>query len=185
MTRAARLDFTFDVHRLQAEIAVAAADGWERHFNPQVYAGDWSGVALRSNSPHILKLFVDPRDTPYYDTDVFPPYMRECLGRLPCPVGAARLMKLGPGAVIHEHRDDGISIAHAEARLHIPIQTNEQTEFIVDGVPICMQPGECWYVNVNLPHRVANRGETERIHLVVDARVTPELRTMVQRAMER
>jgi quercetin dioxygenase-like cupin family protein len=31
-----------------------------------------------------------------------------------------------------------------------------------------MAAGECWYVNVNEPHRVANAGSTPRIHLVVD-----------------
>jgi hypothetical protein len=187
MTRAARLDFSFDVPRLQADLATAAAGGWERHFNPVNYEGEWSGVALRSNSPHILKLFIDPRDTPYEDLDTFAqtPYLRECIARLPCPVGAARLMKLAAGSVIREHRDDDVSIAHEEARLHIPIQSNDAVEFVVDGTAVHLRPGECWYVNVSLPHRLANRGETDRIHLVLDARVTPELRAAIENATTR
>ena len=187
MTRAARLDFSFDVHRLRADLLAASAGGWERHFNPANYDGEWSGIALRSNSPHILKLFIDPRNTPFHDTDTFAQtsYTRECLAQLPCAIGAARLMKLAAGAVIREHRDDDVSLDHEEARLHIPIQTNDDVEFIVDGTPIRLEPGECWYVNVSLPHRLANRGETDRIHLVVDARVTPELRMAIEQATTR
>ena len=184
MTRAARLGFSFDVSRLRADLRAASAAGWERHFNPVNYEGEWSGVALRSNSPHILKLFIDPRGTPFQDMAPFADasYLRECIARLPCPVGAARLMKLAAGSVIREHRDDDVSLEHEEVRLHIPIQTNDDVEFIVDGTPIRLEPGECWYVNVSLPHRLANRGETDRIHLVVDARVTPELRAAIDSA---
>jgi hypothetical protein len=39
-----------------------------------------------------------------------------------------------------------------------------------------MEAGECWYVNVDLPHRVNNRGTTERIHLVIDCVVDEWLR---------
>jgi Mg/Co/Ni transporter MgtE len=31
-----------------------------------------------------------------------------------------------------------------------------------------MQPGEAWYTNVNLPHSVENKGQTNRVHLVID-----------------
>ena len=184
MTRAARLALSFDVHRLRADLLAASAGGWERHFNPANYEGEWSGIALRSNSPHILKLFIDPRNTPFHDTDPFArtAYIRECLAQLPCPVGAARLMKLAAGAAIREHRD---ALEPDEARLHIPIQTNDDVEFMVDGTPIRLEPGECWYVNVTLPHRLANRGETDRIHLVLDARVTPELRAAIEGASVR
>ena len=33
-----------------------------------------------------------------------------------------------------------------------------------------MQPGECWYTNVNYVHSVSNGGSTDRIHLVIDGR---------------
>jgi quercetin dioxygenase-like cupin family protein len=53
-------------------------------------------------------------------------------------------------------------------RLHIPVVTGAEAEFHLSGEPVVMSPGECWYVNVNEPHRVANGGATPRIHLVVD-----------------
>ena len=34
-----------------------------------------------------------------------------------------------------------------------------------------MKEGECWYINANLRHSVANHGGTDRIHLVIDCTV--------------
>ena len=45
-----------------------------------------------------------------------------------------------------------------------------------------MQPGECWYINANLLHRVSNKGVTDRIHLVVDCLVNDWLRDLFNRA---
>lgn len=188
MLRAAFLGISFDADRLRAETTLAANIGWERHFNRQDYEGDWSGIALRTNSPRPrYSLYVDGADTPFRDTDVFAnmPYFRECVARLPFETRAVRILKLAPGAVIKEHRDYEISIDHGEARFHIPIATNAETEFCVADLPLVFPEGECWYVNVDLPHRIVNRGETDRVHLIVDAVVTPELRETVHAAPRR
>jgi hypothetical protein len=39
-----------------------------------------------------------------------------------------------------------------------------------------MEAGSCWYINANLTHRVANRGNADRVHLVVDCGVDDWLR---------
>jgi hypothetical protein len=93
-----------------------------------------------------------------------------------CPIRSVRLLRLAPGAVIREHRDAGLRYEQGEARLHIPIATNAAVEFVLDGDRHVMEAGECWYVNVDLPHRVNNRGTTERIHLVIDCVVDDWLR---------
>ena len=181
MIRAAKLDLTFDAARMAAELA--ALESWEPHFNPSYHRGEWSGVALRSNSPHILKLYIDETpSSPFYDTEAVAPYIRECVARIECEVRAARLMKLAAGAEIQEHRDAFVSLAHREARLHVPVVTNDATEFVVGAEIVRMLPGECWYLNVDLPHRVANRGATDRVHLVVDAVVNDWLRDAVKMA---
>ena len=38
---------------------------------------------------------------------------------------------------------------------------------------------ECWYHNLNLPHWVAIRGATDRIHLVIDCVVNDKLRELL------
>ena len=54
------------------------------------------------------------------------------------------------------------------ARLHIPVTTNPDVEFKVNGRPVTMTPGQTWYLRLADPHSVANRGTTERTHIVLD-----------------
>jgi hypothetical protein len=83
-------------------------------------------------------------------------------------VRSARLLRLGPGASVREHRDYRLGYEDGEVRLHIPVVTGPGAEFHLSGEPVEMAAGECWYVNVNQPHRVANSGAGSRVHLVVD-----------------
>lgn len=55
--------------------------------------------------------------------------------------------------------------------MHIPVQTNPDVAFYIQEERIPMAEGECWYLNLSLPHRVHNAGTTDRIHLVVDCLV--------------
>ncbi len=180
MIRAARLGLTFDAARMAAELD--ALQKWEPHFNRGYYDGEWSGVALRANST-TRSLYIQP-DREFWVTEAAArvPYIAECMASIPCEVGAARLLKLGAGATIREHSDAGMSIDDAEVRLHVPVITNAETEFFVADERIPMQPGECWYINISLPHRAANRGATDRVHLVIDAKVNDWLRNAVSMA---
>ena len=78
------------------------------------------------------------------------------------------MLKLGVGAEIKPHRDYELGYEDNNFRLHIPITTNSEVSFILDGQRLVMSPGECWYTNVNFVHSVANKGTTDRIHLVID-----------------
>ena len=51
-------------------------------------------------------------------------------------------------------------------------------EFYVCGERLLLEEGGCYYVNVNLPHRVNNRGNAARVHLVIDAIVNDWLRAV-------
>jgi mannose-6-phosphate isomerase-like protein (cupin superfamily) len=64
-------------------------------------------------------------------------------------------------------------------RLHIPVVTNPEVEFVLNGVRVEMKEGECWYHNFNLPHRVANRGTVDRVHLVLDCVLNDWLREVL------
>ena len=101
------------------------------------------------------------------------------LGRFECPLRAVRLLRLAPGAVIREHRDDDLRFEAGEARLHVPLATDPAVEFYVDGARVAMEPGECWYLDLSRPHRVSNRGSSPRIHLVVDCQVNDWLAAQV------
>jgi hypothetical protein len=178
----ARLPLSFEVLPLIAEVSTFADASWVAHFNAGYHDGGWQGVALRAVGGDAAKLYPDPaqrdlmRDTGFM---VRCPGIAAALARLQCPLRAVRVLRLAPGSVIGEHRDDDLRLEDGEARLHIPLATNPGVEFFVDGQRVIMEPGECWYLNLSLPHRVQNRGVQPRIHLVVDCHVNDWLRSQI------
>ncbi len=95
-------------------------------------------------------------------------YFQEVIGTFLCEKEAIRLMSLPPGAVFNTHTDHGCSYEDGVFRIHIPILTNEEVYFILNDQRLIMLPGQAWYTNVSLPHNVANKGSSKRVHLVMD-----------------
>lgn len=110
------------------------------------------------------------------------PTIERLLTSLECPVMSARLLNLRRGAVIKPHRDAELAYENGTARIHLPIFTNPDVEFVIEDQRVVMEAGSCWYINANLEHRVANRGDSDRIHLVVDCGVDDWLRDRFQGA---
>lgn len=172
-----RLPLNFDVGRLQADLAGIRPEEWTPHFNTGYYDGLWSGVALRTTEGARVPLFADPNKSAYVDLEVLGrcPYIAEVLRTFQCPLKLVRLLKLSPGSNIKEHSDHDLSYEDGEVRVHIPVQTNPAVEFVVAGKVLPMGEGECWYINFSLPHRIHNRGATDRVHLVIDCVLNPWL----------
>jgi hypothetical protein len=97
------------------------------------------------------------------------PAVADFLGTLACATLSVRLLRLGPGAAVREHKDYAPGYEGGEVRLHVPIHTGPGAEFRLNGTLVPMAPGQCWYVDVNAPHSVANHGAGHRVHLVIDA----------------
>lgn len=169
-----RLPLTFDPAPLVAEVALITDVEWRPHFNAQTYSGEWRVAALRSKGGVLERVEAHPSSSDVFaDTPILSrsPELQKVVRGFRCPTTAVRLLSLSPGAVVLEHRDHGLRLEDGEARLHIPVRSNRGVEFVLDGEPLPMAPGECWYINADLPHSVVNRGTTERVHLVVDCRV--------------
>jgi hypothetical protein len=175
-----KLPMRFDARRLQADLAGIQPDEWTAHFNTSYYDGLWSGIALRTTEGAHVPLYPDPSKSSYVDLEVLRrcSYIAEVLAGFACPLQLVRLLRLSPGSNIKEHRDYNLSYEDGEVRVHIPIRTNPGVEFAVDGDVLPMGEGECWYVNFNLPHRIDNRGTTDRVHLVIDCVLNDWLRGM-------
>jgi hypothetical protein len=165
-----QLPFEFNAAALAVDALAFGDDAWHAHFNTQYYQGDWSGVPLRT--PHgRLTILPDPAGlAPYSDTPLLlqSPAIRAVLAALPCDTTSVRLLRLGPGACVREHRDYNIGLEYGEIRLHVPIISGPGVEFVLNGRPLRMHPAECWFVDVTGPHHVANPGPSPRIHLVID-----------------
>jgi hypothetical protein len=179
-----KLPFHFDPERLKQDLQAVRSEDWSPHYNQGDYGGDWSGAALRSpaGSSHNLNAAL-AADQCFADTALLNrcPYISEVLSVFECPLKAVRLLSLAPGAYIREHTDDALDYEDGEIRIHIPIQTNPGLEFYVAGERLQLDEGECYYVNVNLPHRVNNRGAADRVHLVIDAAVNAWVHDLFRR----
>lgn len=182
-----RLPFAFDPARLLADLRGLAGHDWVPHFVRQNYAGDWAVLPLRgpAGATHpVMMIYSDPACTEFADTPLLAasPYFREVLAAFRCPLRAVRLMRLGPGSEIKEHRDLDLSFEEGTVRIHIPVATHPAVEFHLNEERVVLDAGSCWYLRLSDPHRVANRGDTDRVHLVIDAGVNDWLAGLFDRA---
>lgn len=90
------------------------------------------------------------------------------LARIPSPLQSVRFLRLGPGGTIAEHSDPDLGIEHGEVRLHLPVISDDSVGFWLDGQPVTMTPGECWYLDLDRVHAATNSGTVPRVHLVID-----------------
>jgi hypothetical protein len=168
-----RLPFAFDPGPLAADLERIGPDEWIEHRFRDNYDGGWDIVPLRSaaGETHPLRLIhADPAATRFADTawlDRLPAF-RAALDRFLCPLRSVRLMRLTAGSTIREHVDD-LDAEAGNLRLHVPVTTSPDVEFRLGGERVGMAPGSVWYLRLSDPHSVANRGRTDRIHLVLDA----------------
>ncbi|HEY6229829.1 MAG TPA: aspartyl/asparaginyl beta-hydroxylase domain-containing protein [Pyrinomonadaceae bacterium] len=174
-----KLPFKFDPEALRSDLDRICADEWVTHFNQDYFEGAWTGVALRSKGGDARKLHSHSiAELSFADTPLLErcPYVRETLSRFQCTLQSVRFLKLAAGSQIKEHRDYDLGFAEGQLRLHIPVITNPDVHFFLDAHRVELQPGECWYLDLSLPHWVENRGASDRIHLVIDCELNEWLR---------
>lgn len=182
-----RLPFAFDPARLKRDLDALTGVDWIAHFVRQNYEGEWNIIPLRSMAgarrPSQM-IYASPTATLFEDTPFLSAcaYFREVLRAFDCEFRCVRLMRLSPGSIIKEHDDLDLDAESGVARIHIPITTNPSVEFELNRVRVVMEPGIAWYLRLSDPHRVANRGATDRVHLVADAVVNARLKEMLEQA---
>jgi hypothetical protein len=77
------------------------------------------------------------------------------------------LVKLLKGGDIPEHIDETFSLSHSH-RIHLPIITNDKVVFTVGGESLCLKEGEMYEINNKHHHKVANLGDHDRVHMILD-----------------
>jgi hypothetical protein len=169
-----RLKPSFDAERLAQDLERLRGIDWTDHLVKQNYDGDWSAIPLRApvGATHpVMMIYCDPSAKAFEATPflAYTSYVREALAWFDCTLQSVRLMRLGPQSVIKEHRDHDLAFEHGAVRLHVPITTNPDVEFLLNGTRVLMEPGSLWYLRLSDRHSVHNRGANERVHLVIDA----------------
>ena len=181
------LPLAFDPVALQRDLAALGSTDWIAHFVTQNYTGDWSVLPLRgkAGATHpVMMIYSDPGCTDFADTPFLDacPYYKAVLATLQCPLQSVRLMRLTPGSVIKEHRDHDLAAETGNVRLHLPITTSPDVDFMLNGTRAVMHPGELWYLRLADPHSVHNHGSADRVHLVIDATMNPWLKNQLHSA---
>lgn len=157
-----RLHPVFDPQRLEADYhavrarAVASAAGYpgEGHVG-------WNSICLHSLGTGTSSLLQAA------------PYTASLIESLGLNLRLARMLALEPGGEIREHSDAFLS--RRIVRLHVPIVSNPDVEMRVGDEVCAWRPGELWYGDFSQPHSGVNRGDTTRIHLVMDVGVDQAL----------
>jgi hypothetical protein len=173
---------------MASEVEAIPEHVWIPHFNKAIHSGDWSGAALRSIGGDPTRIYPDPTgNMEFADTALLAscPAVGRAVSSLRCPLTSVRLLVLGPGAEIREHNDDRLGYTDGDLRLHIPIVTAPGVDFTLGGLPVVMGLGECWYLDLRLPHRAVNHSTVRRVHLAIDCKVNPWLEGVFQDALER
>jgi hypothetical protein len=182
-----RLPVAFDTGRLASDLESLASIEWIDHFLQDRYDGNWSVIPLRGpkGAKHpVMMIYADPSAHEFEDTPMLAhcPYFREIIDSLDCEVRAVRLMRLTPGSAIREHKDHDFSFDDGIIRIHIPVVTNADVEFLLNGSRVAMEAGSAWYLRLCDSHSVANKGSTDRVHMLIDAVLNDWLRALLERA---
>lgn len=163
-----------DVTALQAAVAQVPEDVWayENDIKPNRFGAldqarhivfrfvhdvdDWrrsDDLGLWSEWRDLLEPVMDAATRAYgYQRGAYP---RVMLARLP------------PGGVIVPHRDANPA-AKWPHKIHVPLQTNDRTDFFIEGVSYNLPVGHAVEVNNMAVHAVKNDGATDRIHLIFE-----------------
>lgn len=181
------LPLHFDAEAMRRDLDLLKAEDWIAHFVRQNYEGAWDVLPLRAPAAarHAIQtIYSDPSAELFADTPLLERcrYFQDVLAVFQCPLQAVRLMRLTPGSAIRPHNDHDLATEYGRARLHIPVTTNGQVDFRLNGERVVMQEGECWYLRLSDTHSVVNGGTTDRVHLVIDAVVNPWLESMFEAA---
>lgn len=170
-TKYLKFPFQFNEEKLVHDLSLILDGNWIPHFNSDGYNGDWKVISLYSHNGEANNIFaISTSNSILSETAVLREchYFKEVIDTFKCPILSARILRLGVGAEIKPHRDHELGYEDGNFRLHIPIVTNPDVQFVLDGTELRMLPGECWYTNVNYVHSVINSGASDRLHLVID-----------------
>ncbi len=103
------------------------------------------------------------------------PVMEEVVHRNYAPHGTvlrAMMARLRPGCRIHRHKDKHPSFA-LSSRIHVPLVTNPDVEFIVGDQRVVTHANVAFELNNLMYHQVTNNGDTSRIHFIFDYAPAP------------
>ena len=167
-----KLPIRFDADALAAEVRALPPSAWTPH--PTGFVGN---EAVRLVTPGGEDS--DAIEGPMAATESLNrcDYVRQIMAELGGVWGRSRFMGLAPGREVPPHIDINY-YWRTHLRIHIPVITNPGVLFTCGDETVHMTAGECWLFDSFLWHDVQNKGDAQRIHLVLDTvggGILPEL----------
>lgn len=163
-----RLDLTFDSDLLHKDYLKLFNTQWVPHFQSNDYHGSWDVLALYSEGGDERAVFTEQHDPKPTSILMLCDYFESVCKTFEAPVLSARLLNLKAGSKIIEHTDYKASYSDGLMRIHVPVVTDPEVCFMINGKRVDMKPGECWYGDFSLPHSIEHRGVADRVHIVID-----------------
>ena len=179
-----KLPFIFDVEKMMAEVKALKLDSYI-YYNVIPLRAPAHQVDSSHPFPPPANDYADGSWCDWLDTAALKasPYLASVIDTFKAhtTVNLVRVLRLAPGNIVQEHTDPtlGLQIEKAMIRLTVPIQTNDQVDFFLNGEPVPMNPGECWYLRLTDPHKVVNAGTTDRVNLTIDVIPNEWVRSMI------
>jgi len=179
-----QLPFLYDVAKMQAEVEALNFSDFI-YYDAIPLTGPAHFIDPSLSAPPPVDDFADGSWTNWLETPVLKkcPYITSIVEyfRLHTKVTLVRLLRLAPDSVVREHADPtlGLHITKSVIRLTVPIVTNEAVTFFLNGTPVPMRMGECWYLRLTDPHSITNKSDTERINLTIDVIPNEWLRSII------
>ena len=157
-----KLPIRFDADALAAETRALPATAWTPH--PTGFVGN---EAVRLVTPNGEDS--DAIEGPMAATDSLNrcDYVRQIMAEIGGVWGRSRFMGLAPGREVPAHIDIHY-YWRTHLRIHIPVITNPGVFFTCGDETVHMAAGECWLFDSFQRHEVQNKGDAQRIHLVLD-----------------
>lgn len=157
-----KLPVRFDAEALAAEVRALPPSAWTPH--PTGFVGNEAVRLITPNGED-----TDDIEGPMAATDSLNrcDYVRQIMAEINGVWGRSRFMGLAPGREVPPHIDIHY-YWRTHLRIHIPVITNPGVLFTCGDETVHMEAGSCWVFNSFLRHDVQNKGDAQRIHLVLD-----------------
>lgn len=166
------------LHQLQRQPDLWKADTYLRDY-PQGPFGDTDTVFLRFPPASVTELergAKDQHECIWMDGSIYLPAARKIIFDLMAKVEGERLgrvmiNRLQCGGRVFPHADTPVHANYWD-RYHIVLQSSPGCQFRCAEETVYMPPGQIWWFQNALEHEVVNNGSIERIHMIVDIRLS-------------
>jgi hypothetical protein len=157
-----KLPIRFNAEALATEVRALPSSAWVPH--PTGFVGN---EAVRLVSPGGEE--TDSTDGQMAATSHLrsSQYIREVMEEIGSVWGRSRLMGLAAGRQVPPHIDTHY-YWRTHFRIHVPVITNPGVLFTCGEETVHMEAGDCWIFDSFRLHDVQNKGNAQRIHLVLD-----------------